>query len=173
MPFTDVLYFKKRDPSARVYLHHTASDTKVRWFEGEDFAYARDGAHKYFNRTIYIDGKFDLSKFAYIIGAVWARGEDKMIDFFGFHNFDKEATGEQWRLENPSVFPGTIKGDTPVPIGWKWDEKKEMFVPDGNSHCEDMDVILGKEAEHRRTTNNLEHYLSEAPDLGRKILFPR
>ncbi|MBW2987435.1 hypothetical protein KY336_02685, partial [Candidatus Woesearchaeota archaeon] len=86
---------------------------------------------------------------------------------------DREAIDEQWRMQNPSVFSATLNGTEPVRIGWKWNGERQLFEPDGDTHCEDMNVILGKEAEHRRHTNNLAHYLSEAPDLGRKILEQR
>ncbi|MBW2987754.1 hypothetical protein KY336_04345, partial [Candidatus Woesearchaeota archaeon] len=131
MPFKDVLHFRERDytPPARVYVHHTAEDVRVRWFpENDDYVAAVHGAYRYFEKTIYHNKKFDLSKFAYIIGAVWANIPEghphstgdisKMIDLFGFHDFDREAIDEQWRMQNPSVFSATLNGTKPVRIGW-------------------------------------------------------
>ncbi|MBW3012894.1 hypothetical protein KY325_03000 [Candidatus Woesearchaeota archaeon] len=194
MPFTHILHLRREKygdaykPQSRVYLHHTASDVTVKWNEeDEDFVYARDGAYRFFEQAIYMKKLFDTSKFAYIIAAVWAdtskrkahidRTTHKMIDFFGFYDFDDKAKDDQWRAQNPSVFAAVIRhtegrGIEPVPIGWKWDEEKKLFVPQEGTHCEDMNIILGKEAEHRRNTYSLDEYLDKDPDLGRKILLP-
>jgi hypothetical protein len=179
MPFNHLSHLRRErgyNPPARLYQHHTVD--YIKWFkDGEDHVYARDGARRHFEKVIYNTGHIDLSKFIYIIAAVWTRDHDgekqKMIDFFGFHDFNKDATGNNWRAQNPSVFAANLCGTEPLPLGFKWNGEKQIFIPDVDSHCEDVNLILGAEAEHRRHTYNLEEFLEEEPDLGRKILLPR
>jgi len=79
----------------------------------------------------------EREKLEYILAALWADEETKIIDIFGFGDLTDKWSG------NPDV--------------QSWDFRNGIFTR-GARTCGDTLVMLGKEEEHRRTTKNLVDY---------------
>ena len=79
----------------------------------------------------------ERERLEYILVALWADKETKIIDVFGFGDLAGEWPG------NPDV--------------QSWDFRNGIFTR-GARTCGDTLVMLGKEEEHRRTTKNLVDY---------------
>ena len=79
----------------------------------------------------------EREKLEYILAALWADEETKIIDIFGFGDLTDKWSG------NPDV--------------QSWDFRNGIFTR-GARTCGDALIMLGAEEEHRRTTKNLVDY---------------
>ena len=137
--------------------HTTEGRAYVHEYGLDSFKYEKDKAIKgaenhlldvYNNLDSRIIGNKE-KKLSFIIAILWGNNGERMIDFFGY----EFVYPEQW--------PGN-------PEKYSWITRNGILVPetkDQSSHpyvkqigCEDGSIILGKEAEYRRTTNSLFEY---------------
>tara|TARA_Y100000034_G_C6547353_1_gene236355 strand:+ start:51 stop:500 length:450 start_codon:yes stop_codon:yes gene_type:complete len=80
----------------------------------------------------------------YLLAALWADGQEKVIDLFGFGD-----VRNNWP-SNPDV------------LSWSF---RKGVLRRGALTCGDMLLVLGEEERYRRTTPNLKHYLGNPPKI--------
>ena len=124
-------------PPVKAYFHEAGFQDVF----GGDVANAQSYLLQAFHKQ-----RFVLTPFDYIIAAVWGdvKTGDRVVDVFGYSDI------HPWRTSNPDSDPYEIRNET-------WQPLKRM--------CEDTQVILGREGEFRRQTDDLADFMRRWPDL--------
>ncbi len=139
MPFVARESFWSMRLPAKVYVHEAGI---ARAF-GSNYYAARHAVEIIEHAA---SGTFDPRAYDFLLAAVWGDGKDKVAEFFRY-----KGTGD-WP-GNPEMKAFVFKNG--------------VWQPDPEAHeCEDTTIMRGKEALHRRTSRNVEQYLSTFPDLG-------
>ncbi len=125
----------------RAYLH-SAGIEAYGGNSKEQFASARNYLGHAKNSVEFQEIKEQMG-LEYTLAAIWAHGETRVIDFFGFGDVVNKWPG------NPDVT--------------SWDFRNGVFTR-GALTCGDTLIMLGKEELYRRTTEDLQTYF-ESPFL--------
>ena len=94
----------------------------------------------------------EIMKFDYLLGAIWGKKDEKIIDLFGFSDIS------EWP-GNPDVTSFVIKNG-----GYDTREDDDSFVE--SYTCGDTLIMLGEEEKYRRTTKSLDEYMRNPPEIS-------
>jgi len=95
--------------------------------------------------------KLDVSKYLWILAAIWGKEGAKMIDFFGYHGI------QRWP-GNPCIDSFATANGVIAPRETTSLDEKEVT-------CEDGAIVLGVEGPYRRTTKSLAYYMNHFPAI--------
>lgn len=143
------IFSDNENPIGRAYVHRAGLD---------DVFGSKEKVMKYFNQQydVYLKEKFRDYDFS--IAVLWgflgsSKTKHKMIDVFGFHGLNRNWPG------NPDVSNFVMDNGIFRPL------EKTTDV----TTCGDTIMLLGKEEEYRRRTQNLDFYLNHPPILDKLL----
>ena len=132
-------------PPVKAYLHNSGLAEAFPVKEGD---YVELEAKGHLVETI---DKLDVSKYFWILAAIWGKGGAKMMDLFGYHGI-KEWPG------NPCIDSFATANGILVPRETTSLDEKEITCGDGS-------IVIGREEQYRRTTKDLADYMSHFPTI--------
>ncbi len=132
----------------RAYVHEAGFNEAYKGDIEEAQAYLKDFMT---DSLRWYSGK-EIMKFDYLLGAIWGKKDEKIIDLFGFSDIS------EWP-GNPDVTSFVIKNG-----GYDTREDDDSFVE--SYTCGDTLIMLGEEEKYRRTTKSLDEYMRNPPEIS-------
>jgi hypothetical protein len=140
MTFITRFNLPNKEPPVRAYLHQAG----FKELYGGD----TDKAEFYFLGILDSQHK-NLDNFGYVLATIWGDKDSraKIIDFFGYSSVSPK--------ENPEVHAWVVRDGVTIRTG----------LDHSPTTCGDTLIVLGREEEHRRTTKDLNDFMSNPPPL--------
>lgn len=139
MPFIARATYKER--KARAYMYHSESAPLNSAFKN---------ISEVMHHVDYILHETGSRRVDFRIPIVWANESEKVVEVFGYSGLGNSLYNEEWQMQNPEVHSWVFVDGSEIP------ERRQIA-------CEESLMVLGAEAQYRRTTKSFSYYMSDWP----------